>query len=373
MIVLDIGCVWDGTAFGASDVEILRDMVARNLPENTEGRFICFTDEPDDLGPWITKLPLLADRGKTIMFPMGCCVVRGLDSLLKGGAVECSFYNGEFPKTAQVVVFSDDNPGEIEGWPRQVYKIGGGTAAEMSFIPSVPLETLSANVHHALGLNRRWFEPLEPHDGTLVLCGGAPSIAKDLPLVSLLSREATIWALNGCADYLFRQGIEVDGHVMLDALPSCVTFVMPHIRMTRYYASQCHPSVLDAAGSHLVCWHAGGDAMKEIKDVNAGHIVGGGSTVASRAMVLGHGLGYRKFHLFGLDSSYEKRVHAYEQGQYARKVDVTCGDKVFSTSPQLLGQADDFRIMLPDFIKAGCEVTVHGDGLLKAIASQMTA
>jgi hypothetical protein len=373
VIVLDIGCVWDGTAFGASDVEILRDMVARNLPEGTEGRFICFTDEPDDLGPWITKLPLLADRGETIMFPLGCCIVRGLDSLLKSGNVECAFYNGEFPKTAQVVVFADDNPGKIPGWPQQVYKIGGGTAAEMSFIPAVPLENLSANIRHALGLNCRWFEPVEPHDGILVICGGAPSLAEDLPVISLLSREATVWAINGVADYLFREGITPDGHVMLDALPECLRFVSPHIRMTRYYASQVNPSVLDAAGSSLVCWHAGGEGMKAIKDVNFRNIVGGGSTAASRAMVLGHGLGYRKFHLFGLDSSYENRVHAYEQRGYEKTVDAAYEGRTFRTSPQLLGQADDFKIMLPDFINAGCEVVVHGDGLLKAIASQMTA
>lgn len=101
------------------------------------------------------------------------------------------------------------------------------------------------------------------------------------------------------------------------------------------------------------------------------HVIGGGSTGASRAIMLAYGLGYRKFQLFGLDSSFDgDAVHAYSQAKYANTIDVTCGDEVFKTSPQLLGQAEDFKLLFPDFMQAGCEITVHGKGLLRAIANR---
>jgi len=91
-------------------------------------------------------------------------------------------------------------------------------------------------------------------------------------------------------------------------------------------------------------------------------------------MILAYGLGHRKMHLFGLDSSYEGDVgHVYGQANYQKHVNVTCGDETFRTSPQLLGQAEDFKMVAPDLISAGCEIMVHGGGLLKALALQMAA
>lgn len=56
--MLDIVCVRQGTKYGPEYVRKLYAMVARNIMMGTEGRFICFTDQPDDLGPHIETRPL---------------------------------------------------------------------------------------------------------------------------------------------------------------------------------------------------------------------------------------------------------------------------------------------------------------------------
>lgn len=372
--MLNLGVVWDDTGYGPEAVKILHDMIGRNLPDRTEGRLTCFTDLPDDLGPMIDKRPLDAPRGDTVMFPLGCVIVRGLDALLEHKQVKSCFYDGGFPKEAAIVIFNDCRPQDCGNWVSHVWKIGGGTTAELKFVPNVAKSELSSNIRLAIHRDCQWFEPRAAHDETALIVGGGPSLKDDIPLLKYMANSAHMFALNGVPAYLEKQGIVPDSHVILDAHPNCLYFVARHLPMRRYYASQCTPEVLDAAGSSLVCWHGGGEAMTAIKGHTFKHVVGGGSTAATRAMILAYGLGYRKFHLFGMDSSYDGDVgHAYSQPDYLNFLDVTCGNEVFKSSPQLLGQAEDFKMILPDLLQSACEVTVHGKGLLRAIANQMAA
>lgn len=370
--MLNLGCVWDSKDYGPDAPAILFDMISRNLPEGTEGQFFTFTDFQDDLGPWIVKRSLRADRSGVKMFPLNSVIVRPLDAILEHKQIESCFYDGSFPDEASIVIFADCHPKDCDNWVKHVWKVGGGTTAELKFTPNVPKDDLTANIRSAIQRDCQWFEPRKAHGSTAYIIGGGPSLKNDAPF--LRGVDASIFALNGVPAYLAQYGITADFHVMLDAAPSCLAFVSPNIPMIRYYASQCTPEVLDAAGSSLVCWHGGGEAMTAIKGHIFKHVVGGGSTGATRAIVLAYGLGFRKFHLFGMDSSYDGEVgHAYEQADYANFLDVTCGDQTFKSSPQLLGQAEDFKTILPDLIRAACEVTVHGNGLLKAIATQMAA
>lgn len=372
--MLNLGCIWEGDEFGPSAPLILHDMVLRNLPEGTKGSFTVFTDKPDDLGPHIIKRPLSDPWRGVIMFPLNCVVVRSLDAMLKGEKVQSCFYDGSFPEEAAIVHFLDKRPSECEGWVQHVYKIGGSTVLTQDFIPNVPKDQLTANIRAAIKRDCRWFSPKPAHDETALIVGGGPSLKDNLFALRLMAQECPIFALNGVPAYLEAQGITADNHVMLDADLGCLKFVAPHLPMIRYYASQSPPEVLDAAGSSLVCWHGGGEAMTDIKDYVFKHVVGGGSTGASRALILAYGLGYRKFHLFGMDSSFQDgKQHAYAQGEYSKTVTVTCFDETFQTSTQLLGQAEDFKMIFPDLLQADCEITVHGDGLLQAIAIQMAA
>lgn len=370
--MLRLGTIWDRQDYGPEAVCTFFDMISRNLPEGTEGEFYCFSDFEGDVGPWVKRRSMRASKDGITLLPLNSVIVRPLDAILDGKQVKFCTYDGSFPDEASVVIFEDCHPKDCDNWVKHVYKIGGGTTAELKFTPNVPKDDLTANIRSAIQRDCEWFEPRPVHEGIAYIIGGGPSLKDGLPF--LRHTDAMLFALNGVPAYLAQHGITADFHVMLDAAPSCLRFVSPNIPMIRYYASQCTPEVLDAAGSSLVCWHGGGEAMTAIKGHVFKHVVGGGSTGATRAIVLAYGLGFRKFHLFGMDSSYDGEVgHAYEQADYANFLDVTCGDQTFKSSPQLLGQAEDFKMILPDLIRAACEVTVHGDGLLKAIATQMAA
>lgn len=98
----------------------------------------------------------------------------------------------------------------------------------------------------------------------------------------------------------------------------------------------------------------------------------GGTTCATRAIGLAFALGYRKLHLFGMDSSYlGDASHAYDQAPQESVLDVTFAGQSFKVPPQLLGQAEDFKNMVPDLLAQRCEIVVHGYGLIPAIAHEM--
>lgn len=91
---------------GRQYVEILHDMVVRNLAAGTEGRFICFTDDESEYSNGIEKRPLpgilrgwwnkiylfkrnLFEKGdKIVFFDLDTVIVSGLDEIIK--------YDGNF-------------------------------------------------------------------------------------------------------------------------------------------------------------------------------------------------------------------------------------------------------------------------------------
>ena len=91
---------------GRQYVEILHDSVVRNLAAGTEGRFICFTDDPSDYAQRIEKRPLHGElRGwynKLYLFKKGLfpkderIIFFDLDSVIVSGLDEIINYDGDF-------------------------------------------------------------------------------------------------------------------------------------------------------------------------------------------------------------------------------------------------------------------------------------
>lgn len=104
--MLNIACVKAGTKYTSEQVNILFDMVRRNLAEGFEGRFVCFTDDPDGLaeGIHIEKLPegLNGWWNKLYLFsadafPAGNRVVfMDLDTVIVGRLDDLVRYSGPF-------------------------------------------------------------------------------------------------------------------------------------------------------------------------------------------------------------------------------------------------------------------------------------
>jgi hypothetical protein len=99
-------CLKAGTLYGPEYVNNLRDMVSRNLPYGTRGRFVCLTDDPEGLDEGIDVIPLPSDLegwwGKLYMFKRGLfsegerVIFMDLDTLLVGRIADIAAYRGQF-------------------------------------------------------------------------------------------------------------------------------------------------------------------------------------------------------------------------------------------------------------------------------------
>jgi hypothetical protein len=95
-----------GSAYSSEYVNILRDMVSRNLARGFPGKFVCITDDPEGIDESIEILPLPADLetwwGKLYMFKRGLfadgtrCVFMDLDTIIVDEIDDILRYDGQF-------------------------------------------------------------------------------------------------------------------------------------------------------------------------------------------------------------------------------------------------------------------------------------
>jgi len=474
--MLHICCIRAGTAFAPAYVDILFDSVRRNLADGFEGRFVCFTDQPDKLAEGISSRPLPAnlpgwwsklglhrpglfpDGDRVLYFDLACLITGRLDEIaaydgpfailrdfyrpdglqsavmaweagtttdiwaayeaagcpqdftfgetwgdqafiesVRLNAAVClqnvfqqsfasyKLINGP-PEKASVVVFhGQPKPIDIAtGWVPEVWKIGGLTRAELDTICNTAREKLAANVRSAIARNVPWLDLYPEHEGHACIVGGGPSLPGTLDeLKWRAGLGQTVWALNGAARFLYRNGVCPDFVVVSDARAENVDFLAElNHGISVYLASQCHPDLFEAArdyGHHVTLWHTNSPGMDEIladeKDRPV-HLIGGGSTVGLNTMVLAFARGFRKIHLYGFDSSYsDDQHHAYLQpGNDAdRIVDALYGDRKFRTTGWMVQQVNEFQELVPGLVADGCIITVAGNGLLQTVARAMAA
>lgn len=460
--MLNIVCVKQGDAFGSDYVNILADMVKRNLADGTEGRFICFTDNAQGLDSgieawglppyvkgWWSKLYLF--RGD--LFQKGDRVLYlDLDTLITGSLDELVAYDGPFAGLRDF--YRPDNLGsgvmawpagwgaeiwerwrsegkpEIEGgdqawiegftgrdfvrlqdrfpgqfasfkadcrttppkrgtrvvcfhgrprphecsatWARNVWKIGGWTASEVVTYCNATDETLARNFAHAVSLPIFRLKHHDAHQGTALIVGGGPSLKRSMPwILQRVKSGAKVFALNNAADFLAQNGVTPDYQVVMDARPETAAFVG---KAHRYLlASQCDPlAFASVPHEKIILWHAETPELRE--RYPDGVLIGGGTTVLTRAMLCVHGLGFRNLHLYGVDSSFEDQAHhAYTQSlnDDDRPSEVICEDRSFMAAQWMIAQVYEFQDVSLALAEMDSVISVHGDGLLPAVAQAM--
>lgn len=104
--MLNVICLKAGKAYGPEYVNILFDMVRRNLTDGFPGQFWCITDDPAGLDDGIEVIPLPPDLetwwGKLYMFKRGLfrngarCLFMDLDTLVVGNIDDIANYDGQF-------------------------------------------------------------------------------------------------------------------------------------------------------------------------------------------------------------------------------------------------------------------------------------
>jgi FkbM family methyltransferase len=456
-----IVCVKHGTRYDANYVNILFDMVMRNLPP-TPIEFICFTDDPAGLHEqikvrglpvtvkgWWNKLYLFKEGvfepdDRIIYFDLDTVITGALDALLaydgdfailrdfyRSGGYQSSvllwrggfgaeiwesfaqagypdLYGGDqawietqapgadllqnlypdffrsykvsctrgIPRGCRIVVFhGEPRPHQVtEGWVPKIWKIGGGSALELCLVGNTPEDKLVDNVRHAMGLGLETLNRQPAHGGHAVIVGGAPSVKACVADIRLRQKNGQqVFAINNAHQFLLQHGIFADYHVMVDARAENARFVPLNGHTRGLYASQCHPEVFLACARPPLLWHDESAKLVANKLDSAQTLfVSGGSTAGLKALCLAYLLGFRQLHIFGLDSCYEglEAHHAYEQslndGERVLTVEFT--GKSFNASPWMIRQAQEFLELVPQLLELGCELSVHGEGLIPHIA-----
>jgi uncharacterized Rossmann fold enzyme len=273
------------------------------------------------------------------------------------------------PKGTSVVFFHGlPRPHQVTtGWVPDVWRI---TDEKLFFSLNVKEEQVRANIKHAL-TKPNWITKRDGLQTPALIVGGGPSLAGELWRIRGHQLSGgVVFATNNTARYLQENGITADCHVMHDARAANLAFVAS--TGICYYASQCHPSVLDAAGERLVCWHPYTETCLDViqDDPKGPTMVAGGSTVGLNAIALAYILGHRQFMLFGFDSSYEHGAHhAYAQtlndGELLLKYEV--GEQVFECAPWMIQQAEQFLALGRRLTQMGCSFEVYGHGMLPTL------
>lgn len=238
-------------------------------------------------------------------------------------------------------------------------------------VRNTPKLTLDDNIRTNAARDLPWLNVRDAHSIPAVIVGGGPSLADHVDDIRAAQQAgATVYALNAASLWLNRRGIVPDYQVVVDAQASCLAFVDTGAR-GHLFASQVHPSVMDAVPNPIV-WHLGGEGVEDLfpaERVRRGgySLVGGGAAVGTCAACLAFILGHRTLDFYGVDSSNrDGATHAYGQAMNAfiPNVEVEWAGKTFSSSVAMKAQAEWFMILGRQIESAGASVRLHGDGLL---------
>jgi len=245
---------------------------------------------------------------------------------------------------------------------------------------------LLANIQHAVKQGYPQMRTWPARGERICLVGSGPSLAEtEAELRQAVWEGAHVVTLNGAYHWCIEHGIQPKTQIVMDARATNARFVEPCVSGCRYVlASQCAPAVWNAVAgrSDVWIWHAAVAAEGPIKDFLDGYYcgnwfgVGGGTSVATRALMLLRMAGYLRFDLFGVDCCWiGAEHHAVPQPENAHdtRVRIAAGDRdrpetmrAFDVSAWHLKQFEDFCSVLK---VNGHHFTlaVHGDGMLAYI------
>ena len=283
-----------------------------------------------------------------------------------------SWWAKKFIEHDCTILHSEDLGGAVD-----FYVTGWSSSLPKNIKINTSEEKILANIKE----NAKWpCNPIQAHQiqentEIQILCGG-PSLNdfKDEIIRNWKSGMKTV-TVNGAYNWAQENGITNVNQCMIDARPFNKRFCEP-VRDDCYYfiASQCDPEVFEMLPhDRTFFWHctSSSKAIDAVQDNYPEYIIaGGGSTVTLRAIALMRLLGFKKMHIYGMDSCcVDGAHHAYSQPENdykVRHIPVTVGGRTFDCQPWMAYQAYE----LVDMIKTigdEFELDVKGDGLIAHI------
>lgn len=225
------------------------------------------------------------------------------------------------------------------------------------------------------------FGPSPAHDKEVVVVGSGPSVKSQVKKIRKMARDgAFILAVKGAHDFLIENNIMPHAALAVDPQPHivrCFRKKLPEGAVTRpvyLIASQCCPEVFDyLSDQRVIIWHL---LATSSADFLHGKLqIGGGSTSGSRGIVLAWMMGFRKFHLFGFDSSLQgdgsnklRKITGERWGTKDDKeqiLELVCEGKTFYADPAMAAQANEIQDVVA--MLEGSMFKAYGKGLIQQI------
>lgn len=248
-------------------------------------------------------------------------------------------------------------------------------------------ENIIKNIEFCRKNNIKEIIPCEIHDSVAYMVAGAPSYRKPHIFEKLLEYKNNpnhyVFVSKTSHDEVIENGIIPYGCIYLDPRDHVPKYAeRANKNVTYFVASQCDENVLKILYDkkvNIYLYHvlvnAGEDKIFAEMKINSPPIFGG-STSMVRGLSLLSVLGFYKFKLFGLDSSYEfkpKRVHGYNQKKIPIQVSVGVFnegnreilEKSFWTDPEMLVQCNDLEFYIKNFLNI--EIENYSEGLFKVV------
>lgn len=244
-------------------------------------------------------------------------------------------------------------------------------------------DRLLVNIAAAIRRGHPQMRTGQVHPQRICLVGSGPSLADtEGELRQLLWDGAILVTMNGAYHWCRERNLKPQTQIVMDARASNARFVQPYVPKCNYVlASQCDPAVWDAVAEYPDVWifHAVTKASEgqtaELLDRYYGGQwlgIGGGTTVATRAINLLRTVGYVRFDLFGIDCCWLGDAHhalPQPENDHDKPSTVTVSVRgstetvTRQVSPWHLKQYEDFLTVMhvngQHFL-----LEVHGSGLL---------
>lgn len=288
--------------------------------------------------------------------------------------------NGIPAKASMVCFHGLPRPHDAGGWVDAIWE-KELKEFQSYIIVNSSSEIIAEHIKSACKLDLPWLSALPANNKDAVIVGGAPSLKYNLEELKIRKANGHfIISTNGTHDYLIENGVIPDAQIIIDSRSANAAFVAkPRNDVEYYIASQCAPEIfLALKDMNVTLLHLNTKNITDLIPQTTKPIINllcGGSTVGLIAISLAHLLGYRRFHLYGVDSSYsDQEHHVYTQiaNDNDTRLEVTAGNKKFLAAPWMIQQVQEFQQFATLLANEGCVITVSGRGLLPHVAKIMS-
>ena len=142
---------------------------------------------------------------------------------------------------------------------------------------------------------------------------------------------------------------------------------MTNIDVTKYLVEK---------GANIIGWHAYTNALIDMQELQDQELITGGTCSAMRTIGIGHTLGFREFHIFGMDCCHEGVPEDLDEvDMYGKKKWIKIGvldtntnkEQIFFTTGELLALSQDFEALLNRDKEVDMDLYVYGRGVVPAI------